>query len=195
MNGSEWNVPLSKELAERLSVEVRSTRGFPGLVGEIQGRMAEGRLKVDEAFVDKIWYHAFMYGRGPWQMLLRDLLEEIDAFSSGERPDNGVRERRPSDSPSFWRDDLDTTRESGRTQLTVSLSEGLLERLLVGITDTRGFPGFVREIQGRIADGVLTADDAFIEKLEYHAFMYGRGPWPLLLRDVVDEIRAASAVP
>jgi hypothetical protein len=95
MDGSKWNVLLSERLLERLSVEVTDEGSIPALVREVQGRIVKGVLSVEPDFVDLIAHDAYVYGRGPWQLLLREILAEIDAASSYERGrgrDSGVRE-------------------------------------------------------------------------------------------------------
>ena len=191
MGMSEWKVPLSNELLARLSVEVTDVGSFPDLVRLIQGRVEDGVLTVDAAFVDRIAYDAYVFGRGPWQLLLREVLAEIDA-ALGEDYRREVREsarysarersslaRAPSTVP--------------ETEWQVALSRQLLSRLGQEVTTIGSFPDLVRDVQARVTDGLLSVDTSLVDRISYDAYMYGRGPWQTLLREVLHEIDAAGA--
>ena len=194
MDGSKWNVLLSERLLERLAVEVTDEGSVAHLVREVQGRIVKGVLSVEPAFVDLIAHDAYVYGRGPWQLLLREILAEIDAASSyhrGRGRDTGVREstpiRRPRARPRR------VLNGEGGGEWRALLSEGLLSRLSEEVTESGSFPELVRDIQRRVIGSELTVDGTFVEKIAHDAYVFGRGPWQLLLRDVLDEIDAAAA--
>jgi hypothetical protein len=59
--------------------------------------------------------------------------------------------------------------------------------------ESGSFPELVRDVRRRVIGRELTVDGAFVERIAHDAYVYGRGPWQLLLRDVLDEIDAAAA--
>lgn len=84
MSNATRKIAVSKPLRERMAAPPGGAGGYQTFVQEIRSRMDGEILVVDDALVERIEHYAFDYGRGPWQLLLRDLLEEIE--SSAPRP-------------------------------------------------------------------------------------------------------------
>lgn len=82
MNSPTRKIVLSKALRERLFAPTTGAGGYQALVQQIQGRLDDDRLAVDDELVERIAHHAFDYGAGGWQQFLRDLLAEIESSSA-----------------------------------------------------------------------------------------------------------------
>lgn len=80
-------IQLSDELATRLSRTVEGEGGFQRLVRDIQTRMSDRVLELDDTLRERIEHYAYDFGSGGWQTLLRDLLAEIERKGdSGDGP-------------------------------------------------------------------------------------------------------------
>jgi len=79
MSDSTRRIALSEALRERLSASTVGTGGYQALVSEIQRRLEDDKLVVDDALLERIEHYAFEYGSGGWQQLLRDLLAETES--------------------------------------------------------------------------------------------------------------------
>jgi hypothetical protein len=79
MSNSTRKIVISEALRDRLCAPTAGSGGYQTLVHEIQGRLQEDQLSIDDALVERIEHCAFDYGTGGWQQLLRDLLVEIES--------------------------------------------------------------------------------------------------------------------
>jgi hypothetical protein len=84
MSNATRKIAVSAALRARMSSPPGGAGGYQTFVNEILKRMEGDSLVVDDELVERIEHYAFDYGRGPWQLLLRDLLTEIE--SSAPRP-------------------------------------------------------------------------------------------------------------
>jgi len=84
MSNATRKIAVSQKLRARLSTADGSVAGYQTFIHEILKRMEGEILEVDDDLFERIEHYSWDFGRGPWQLLLRDLLTEIE--SSAPRP-------------------------------------------------------------------------------------------------------------
>ncbi len=77
-------IQLSPDLAERLrSIPTPGEGGYQSLVRQLQQRLEGNQLRLDEQMRERMEHYAYDFGRGGWQLFLREILDQAEATRVG----------------------------------------------------------------------------------------------------------------
>ena len=80
-------VPISARMRRRLRTNITAKGGTLELIQEIQGRIEDKELVLDDELREEIEHVAWDLGPGRWQFLMRELALEIDATLGDPYPE------------------------------------------------------------------------------------------------------------
>lgn len=75
-------VRLSAAVRKKLVAPVRGRGGFQSFMRELQSRLEDDELLVDDALQERIEHYAVDFGSGGWQTFLRQLLEDVESATA-----------------------------------------------------------------------------------------------------------------
>ncbi len=79
MGPTKIKVPLPPALVAQLQTKPRGTGDFQSLVLSISRGLNDSVLEVDPDLQERIEHYAYDFGSGGWQLILRQLLDHIEA--------------------------------------------------------------------------------------------------------------------